>query len=175
MAYDSAAGPAGPFRRLRTHRLPDDTWSWTGTAWTQPRPRATSPPARGYATLAYDPATSQMVLFGGYGTTYDNDTWVWDGSNWDLQSPGTSPAARDGATMAYDSATGQMLLFGGFNGSTLNENDTWNWTGSTWAQLAPATSPPVRYRAGHGLRRRHQPDGLVRGGDAGAPGSPTPG
>ncbi len=122
----------------------NDTWSWSGTTWTQLSP-TTSPSARGYSSLAYDTGTQQMVLYGGYGTTYDNDTWLWDGSNWDLQSPGTSPGARDAATMAYDSATGQLLLAAGSNGSTLG--DTWNWTGSTWAQLAPTTTLPARWRA----------------------------
>ena len=32
--------------------------------------------------LAYDPATAQLVLFGGAPATYYNDTWAWNGSTW---------------------------------------------------------------------------------------------
>ena len=52
----------------------DDTWTWDGTTWTQQHP-ATSPSARTFASMAYDPATSTAVLFGGKGTLAD--TWTW--------------------------------------------------------------------------------------------------
>ncbi len=41
-----------------------DTWTWDGTTWTELAP-ATSPSARADASMAYDPATAQLVLFGG--------------------------------------------------------------------------------------------------------------
>ncbi len=44
-----------------------DTWTYDGTTWSQQSP-ATSPSARGGASMAYDPATGQMVLFGGVTT-----------------------------------------------------------------------------------------------------------
>lgn len=59
-----------------------DTWVWNGTTWTQLHPTA-SPPARGDASMALDPATNQLVLFGGNGTAgFLNDTWTRNGSNW---------------------------------------------------------------------------------------------
>jgi len=51
------------------------------TSWTQHFP-ATSPPARDGATMAYDPATANIVLFGGYGGSYLSDTWTWNGTTW---------------------------------------------------------------------------------------------
>ena len=112
------------------------------TTWAKLSP-ATSPPARYLASMAYDPATGQLVLFGGYdGNTFLGDTWTWNGSTWAQQFPAASPPARQGASMAYDPATGQLVLFGG-EGPLAGDyrNDTWIWNGSTWARLSPATSP----------------------------------
>src|SRR5580698_2915361 len=102
--------------------------------------------------MAYDPATGQLVLFGGEGNSgVLADTWTWDGSTWTELSPATSPSARDLASMAYDPGTGQLVLFGGedSNGALA---DTWTWglpppASYGWAQLSPTTSPPARYGA----------------------------
>lgn len=61
---------------------PSDTWTWDGTAWhplNVPSPSVTSG-----ASIAYDAATRQVVLFGGidaYGQVV-SDTWTWDGHTW---------------------------------------------------------------------------------------------
>jgi Galactose oxidase, central domain len=97
--------------------------------------------------MAYDQATSQLVLFGGWGDSGRlGDTWTWDGTTWTLRSPGLSPSARNGASMAYDPVTSQLVLFGGWDSSGYL-GDTWTWDGTTWAQPIPATSPPARYNA----------------------------
>ena len=76
--------------------------------------------------MAFDPATGQMILFGGFdGSGFQNDTWNWDGTTWTQLTPATSPSARFEASMAFDPATGQMILFGGENSGVLG--DTWNW------------------------------------------------
>ncbi|MHB1988456.1 MAG: kelch repeat-containing protein, partial [Acidimicrobiales bacterium] len=84
--------------------------------WTKQSP-VTSPSARHGASMAYDPATGNMVLFGGGSgdlpPILSGDTWNWNGTTWAQQSPATSPPARFGASMAYDPATGNMVLFGG--------------------------------------------------------------
>ena len=106
--------------------------------WTQASP-ATSPPARNGATMAYDPATGNMVLFGGYtGSSYLADTWTWNGTTWTQASPATRPPGRDGAPMAYDPATGNMVLFGGYDGSSFLA-DTW-----TWRQVVSPPGSPVQ-------------------------------
>ncbi len=62
----------------------NDTWTWDGSAWSQPvDPGCTSsctssPAVRSGASMAYDPATGNMVLFGGLNGGSDlNDTWTW--------------------------------------------------------------------------------------------------
>ena len=98
--------------------------------------------------MAYDSATSQLLLFEGWTTGGDiGTTWAWNSttSSW-TEVATTGPAARNGASMVYDPATSQLILFGGENGST-QYNDTWKWTGSAWTQLSPAASPSVRFLA----------------------------
>jgi hypothetical protein len=77
--------------------------------------------------MAYDAATSQLVLFGGFGGSGQlGDTWIWNGTTWTQQSPARSPSARDYSSMAYDAATSQLVLFGGGTASSYL-NDTWTY------------------------------------------------
>lgn len=103
--------------------------------WTQLTPPAAPSPRQG-AMSAYDPATGQVVLFGGQlpSGAVLGDTWTWNGSNWTEVSSSGGPAARWFGAMAYDPATGQLLLFGGGTG-TVAFNDTWNWNGSSWNEV----------------------------------------
>ena len=136
----------------------DETWSWDGATWAQAHPAA-GPSARFSSSMVFDPASSQLVLFGGgnESVTFDDDagtisaalsvdadTWVWTGSAWSPLSPATSPPGRAAASAAYDPTTKQIILFGGGDATGGVLADTWAWNGVTWAQLTPATSPPAR-------------------------------
>jgi hypothetical protein len=105
------------------------------------------PSPRDSASMAFDPATGQLILFGGENNTgVLGDTWNWDGILWTELVPMTpSPDPRASASMAFDPSTGQLILFGGVS-EIEDLNDTWNWDGTTttWTELLPATSPPVR-------------------------------
>jgi Putative Ig domain/IPT/TIG domain/Galactose oxidase, central domain len=112
--------------------------------WAQLSPSA-SPSARSDGAAAYDPATGQLVLFGGAGVTnpFEGDTWVWNGSNWLDEQSASGPAPREGARMVYDPASNQLLLFGGYDG-VASPTDAWAWTGSAWvpvSQSNPTGSP----------------------------------
>ena len=64
--------------------------------------------------MAFDPATGQLILFGGADAGSNlNDTWNWDGTTWTQLTPANSPSIRGQAAMAFDAATGQLILFGG--------------------------------------------------------------
>ena len=130
---------------------PAQTWIWNGSAWMHLHP-AHEPSIRSNVAIAYDPATKQVVLFGGISSLANmnmlSDTWTWDGNDWTQQHPATSPPARDDAALAYDAATNQLVLFGGgSNGPSIGRpfppplNDTWIWTGSNWIEQHPTTSP----------------------------------
>jgi hypothetical protein len=150
MAYDTATGNmvlfGGGNSCTGSCGYLASTWTWNGTTWTKLSP-ATSPPARTDATMAYDSATGDMVLFGGGAFSgYLNTTWTWNGMTWAQASPSAIPTARATASMAYDPATEDMVLFGGGN-SQGNLGDTWTWNGVTWTKQSPAASPVARYGA----------------------------
>lgn len=156
MAYDAATntvvlfgGDTGCCRRL------NDTWTWDVVArtWTQ-RVAPSAPTPRSGATMAYDPATRKLVLFGGLGPPTNtlgdspvplNDTWTWDGATatWALQTSPASPPARSEAAMA--AAGSQLVLFGG-EGLEGTLSDTWIWDGQTktWSDRTSAVGPSAR-------------------------------
>ncbi len=150
MAYDPATSQMVLFGGIGNDNYAslNDTWTWNGTTWTQKSP-ATIPATRFAASLAYDPATSQMVLFDGddNDSAYLNDTWTWNGTTWSQLSPATSPSDRWGASIVYDQATSQLVLFGGDGSSSTYLNDTWTWNGTTWTELFPPTNPSGRWSA----------------------------
>ncbi len=132
------------------YRVLGDTWTWDGVSpsWTQ-RARDTAPPPRLDASMTYDSARREIVLFGGYalGTAF-NDTWVWSGATgaWTQRFPRTSPAAREGAALAFDPARSRMVLFGGLSPSSFFD-DTWVWDGTDWTQITPFPRPTQRSSA----------------------------
>ena len=105
---------------------------------------ATTPPARSYCAMAYDPVSKKVVLFGGLGKTGNlNDTWAFDGTNWTQLRTAVAPKVRNGATMAFDRSTKQLVMFGGFDKNKYLQ-DTWVWNGvaSTWTQVQMPSPPP---------------------------------
>lgn len=155
MAYDPATGQLilfGGFDGANEN----DTWSWNGTTWTNITPvnPSDSPPVRSGASMAFDPSTGQMILFGGQGNSgFLGDTWNWDGTTWTQLFPATAPFGRNHSAMAFDPASGQLILFGGNRSPGLGSlDDTWNWgiacpSPPDWTQLTPAASPSARSAA----------------------------
>jgi hypothetical protein len=163
MAYDPAMSQLVLFGGYKLGNELNDTWTWDGTTWSQVDdvgfPGCTtscpaSPSGRDSASMAYDPSSGQLVLFGGEDASGNlGDTWTWNGATWTLASD-AGPLARDTASMAYDPSSGQLVLFGGIDGDGDDLNDTWTWDGTTWSQVddignpgcttSCPTSPPVR-------------------------------
>jgi len=111
-------------------------------SWVQLFP-TNSPPARSYLAMTYDAASGKIIMFGGdNGTTYLNDTWVFDGFTWTQVATDTPPPPRAAAQMAYDSVTHKVVLFGGFDGRNYL-GETWLWDGrrSQWRRVRTAHSP----------------------------------
>src|SRR5947207_1962144 len=106
---------------------------------------ATSPPARSYLPMTYDPAGAKVVMFGGFdGTGYLNDAWTFDGITWSRMATPVAPPRHAAAQMAYDASIQKVVLFGGYNGRNYL-GDTWIWDGKTsrWTQAHAAHSPPA--------------------------------
>lgn len=72
-----------------------------------------------------------------------NDTWTWDGENWEQLHPTVTPPARSGGGMAYDPISDRIIMYGG-DGRTNFLGDTWTWTGTDWQELTPSASPGLR-------------------------------
>jgi len=118
--------------------------------------------------MATDPATGNVVLYGGYvnggGLT---DTWLWNGVSWRQAQPPTSPPSRErlGAAMAADPATGTILWFGGSQ-----PGETWTWDGrsETWTRHFPVPSPEGR--VSHAMATDKSTNTVVLFGGAGGVG-----
>ncbi len=120
------------------------------------------PAARTGAAMAYDPATGDVVMFGGTGSDGQvlAGTWLWDGSGWSEAGPADSPPARYGAEMAWDPQSQRLILLGGTGGSGCSVGsgssgtvvgsggtvstaggctqlqDAWAWDGNEWSQIS---------------------------------------
>ena len=75
--------------------------------------------------MAFDPATNQLLLFGGccsgFPSTLMNDTWTWDDTNRTQLTPSTIRPHRDtGPRCRSTPFTNQLVLFGG-------EGGPWDW------------------------------------------------
>lgn len=126
-------------------------------AWT-PIESARVPAGRTEAALAYDTQRSVAVLFGGtsswsptQGWNSINDTWEWNGKDWNQVRPQHSPSPRYAAGMAFDEKHGITVLFGGMQPDPTGQNifydDTWEWDGADWHEVVPSTRPPARQDA----------------------------
>src|SRR4029077_13334093 len=111
--------------------------------WVQLSP-PNSPPARSYLAMTYDAASGKIIVFGGFGGEYLNDTWAFDGVSWTQIATSVAPSPRTNAQMAYDSVTHKVVLYGGYNGASYL-GDTWLWDGATsqWAPVRTAHRPPA--------------------------------
>lgn len=132
MTYDSARGVAVLFGGWSGQASFNDTWEWDGASWSRRAPQVI-PPARGAHALVYHVRLGLTLLFGGdagaCGMLYQ-DTWAWDGTNWqelDVNPMGTHSVIAS----AYDSQRDTALLFGGWtggNGACDISRETWEYT-----------------------------------------------
>jgi len=97
--------------------------------------------------LCHDPVRGVSVLFGGTNAAagLSNQTWEWNGSDWQQRAPAGAPSPRVSLAMAYDARRGVIVLFGGFAAAGALA-DTWEYDGADWKQRTPTTVPPARAR-----------------------------
>lgn len=118
---------------------------------TEPSPVVGSPgtpAARCCAATAYDPATRQVVMFGGLGAHGAlGDTWIWNGTGWTRPSLALSPHSRADASMVYDARLGALVLIGGFADAPVGPSEradlaaTWLWTATGWQRQDTMHTP----------------------------------
>ncbi|MBE7474998.1 MAG: hypothetical protein HS114_38175 [Anaerolineales bacterium] len=96
--------------------------------------------------MAYDSVRDVVVLYGGNATgwPYEDTTWEFDGTDWNVITTTLSPAARYGTSLAYDPVRQVMVLFGGGNQKDRALNQTWTYGNTEWVNVSPGTSPLSR-------------------------------
>jgi cysteine-rich repeat protein len=113
-----------------------DVYEYDGTAWSD-HPVA-GPSSRTSATMAWEPVTGAVMMFGGTDTnTPNNETWLWNGTTWSAATTLPVPAARAYHMMTTDPFRKRVIVFGGGGD---DPPTTWEWDGNNWANLTP-TSP----------------------------------
>jgi PKD repeat protein len=113
------------------------------------------PPARSQASLAYDPSTADLVLFGGQNGVGAalNDTWIYANNAWTdvSNTSGSAPSPRYGASLVFDSADGYLLLVGGFGlqpGCSPECTDIWTFASGAWTHLRTSLPLGGQYNVG---------------------------
>ncbi|MCI4335068.1 MAG: hypothetical protein L3K04_05535 [Thermoplasmata archaeon] len=147
VAYDAADGYDVLFGgyNISTFMPVNGTYIYHQAKWTQLLPSA-SPPAVSNPSLAYDPQTRSVILFGGqtqFGVV--GQTWSFSNGSWTQLTPHPSPGGRQGAALVYDAADGYLVLFGGSDPTYpyVNYTDTWSFNSKeNWTNLSTSGSAP---------------------------------
>jgi len=84
----------------------------------------TGVPRMGGMSMAYDPGSRLVVLFGTTEEDRKATTWTWDGRAWTRQHPRSSPTNLRGE-LAYDWVSSSLILFG--TTYPAEEIQTWAW------------------------------------------------
>ncbi|MCB9878879.1 MAG: hypothetical protein H6835_14890 [Planctomycetes bacterium] len=123
-----------------------ETWRFTTTwmnvapgqpfasSWTQLSPAHAPSPRDGHA-LAFDwmTATTALLFGGRTDAGLSDETWLWNGGDWQLLATGAGPSAREAHRL--QPVVDGWLLFGG-NDDAQALADCWHFDGSQWQQLA---------------------------------------
>lgn len=125
----------------------NDTWEWgpITKTWKNITPKSplVSPSKRQFSSMAYDPSSKNLILFGGISTVHEQDTWALvAGALWIKQKPTTSPPARRQHHMVTRFDNGDILLCGGQNLSPtkVQFKDVWRFKSGQWTLIKPTTT-----------------------------------
>lgn len=135
------------------------------------------PDGRAGASLGWDAADGELVLYGGTNGSLGalNQTW-WKipfRSGWNELRTGPLPPPRWGASFAYDPALGGLLLFGGEGQGGQLLSDTWVFRGNVWTELSPSIAPSARSGATLSWQAGHDRMVLFGGNSSSGPRSDT--
>ncbi|PJC30045.1 hypothetical protein CO052_00090, partial [Candidatus Saccharibacteria bacterium CG_4_9_14_0_2_um_filter_41_9] len=123
-------------------------------AWSSFTPSGTVPTDRFTSAGIFDALNQRMIVFGGYTTVDNNDTYsitlpsnLTSSVSTQLSPGGTIPTARSEHAMIYDSANQRMIVFGGWGAAFYNDVKSLSLTSGTEAWVAltvNGTAPNVR-------------------------------
>ena len=126
----------------------NDLWQWDPTTklWKDVTPKSPllSPSPRQFASMAFDPSSGTITLFGGLSAKgHENDTWQFlGGAIWRKSNPTTSPPARRQHHMATRFGFGDIVMCGGQNlvPSKVQFKDVWRFKSGQWTLIKPTTT-----------------------------------
>ena len=131
-----------------------DTYEFDGETWTEKKDLKDRPQGRRFAQMVYDASLRKTVLYGGFNDAGDylDETWTWDGTQWDEVDTNREAYHRALASMWYDPILRKTVLYGGIGrkereGRLERFNDMWAFDGRTWTEIKPAALPGARYGA----------------------------
>jgi hypothetical protein len=161
IAFDPIQGKLLMYGGLQSTTPLNDTWTFDGATWTQLTPATTPPPRWGHR-MVLDTRRMRIVTFGGRSPTATanaNDTWEWNGVDWQQVVTANAPSARGFYGLAFDERRGKTVLFGGQLGGFIPSggNETWEYDGVDWTRATPAftmpglESPAMAYDQGRGV------------------------
>jgi len=115
-----------------------DTWTYLNGTWTNITSTTTGqPPPVWAASIAFDPLTQEVILFGGNLKDYQayNETFAYHDHAWVnlTTTVGAAPSDRVAPGLVPDPA-GDLLLYGGLFKAT-SFNDTWTFDGTHWSNV----------------------------------------
>ena len=128
-------------------------WAFFNGAWADlTGVSSQTPSALLGASIEFDSASQQVILFGGYcpwaacPAYASNATWSYIGGQWSVLDVANSPAPRAFAALTYDGPAGALLLFGGvgfaatagMQSASSVFADTWTYSGTAWTQILPS-------------------------------------
>jgi hypothetical protein len=158
--------PPGFVRSDYSNCVSNETWTWDGSRWTLLHP-SSSPPARAWTTMAYDPRSQHVILVGGGAANSDpirNDMWSWNGATWTELHPPHLPSLNSSDKIAiFDRDLGSVVMIATEYASGSQRFVIWQWTGSDWTSSAPPGAPPVRFGYGFAYDPEHHQEVLTAG------------
>ena len=107
--------------------------------------------------MSYDAVNRVTVLYSGNvsGTSFPDDTWTYNGTDWTQKSPTHTPGTLSGTShgrvahkMCSDPISGGLLMAGGFINGATTDNLVYHWSGTDWTSTTPAH--PIADLAEHG-------------------------
>jgi PKD repeat protein len=131
-----------------------DTWTYLNGTWTNITSTLVgpTPPPTYLGSLAYDPSTLSVVLFGGSSPTdpFQNFTWTYHAGAWKnlTGAVGKAPSGRITPGLSTDSTAGEVLLVGGFSGGVVPLNDTWTFRDDKWTNVTSVAPLDALFIAG---------------------------
>jgi PKD repeat protein len=126
-----------------------DTWTYLNGTWTNVTARVSgAPPALVAESLAFDPSSGKVVLFGGINESgvYQDLTWAYHAMAWAnlTATAGTPPSPRAFPGLSTDTTDGQVVLFGGrLNVLQVWVGDTWTFKNGAWKNVTSVQSFPL--------------------------------